>query len=418
MLHIRMTQAADKAFCLQKKRNLLAASLTACLCISIGGLLLYTIGIVVSTPEEPELVAYVTSDVEAPPQDHPVTQERMMSPPSVAPIPSHASVLSADAVSEVAIASEDIEMPTNVSDLGQSLEIRVDFGTGVGKDLGSNGAGFGSEQAGASTLTGVFYDLKQTRNGASTGIASQAQYIEVFNKFIRNWDHQILSKYFKSPVKLFASHFYFPATPSEEAARAYKCADKVQGSYWVAVYSGKVVAPKTGRFRFVGSADDIMVVNFNGENVFDFGWSQVSINQPMTVGKVWQEALLDAPGADKNLQRRLRQGGINVPPVTMYKYATTESWNQYLGGNIAGKEFSVVAGKVYEIKILLADNGGVFGEALLIEEIGGTIYQKDPKYGSPIFPLFRTNYALPDPTKIRGTVAPFDPLGLVWPVVK
>ncbi len=408
-----MTEEADKELQSQKKRNLITASATALLSIILGGLLLYTVVIVVASPETPEVVAYVTSDTDGPPNDNPVTPERVTTRPS-ASVQNHASVITSNAASDVAIASVDIETP-DVSDLGQSLDLGVDFGAGVGDDLGTEGGGFGTDKAGGSTLEGTFYDLKQTRSGSETGM-TQAGYIDIFNKFIKTWNPSILAKYFRAPTKLYASQFYIPNSPSEEAARAYKCEDKVKGSFWVAIYTGKVVAPKTGKFRFVGAADDVMVVNFDGKNVFDYGWSQVAINQPNAIGKEWHDALQDVQGANKVLQRRLRQGRINVPPVKLYKYANTEHWNNNLGGYAAGPEFSVVAGKVYEIKILLADNGGQFGDALMIEEIGAPVQQKDPKYGSPIFPLFRTNYALPAPT--QGQVAPFDPVGIVWPVAK
>ena len=64
--------------------------------------------------------------------------------------------------------------------------------------------------------------------------------------------------------------------------------------------------------------------------------------------------------------------------------------------------------------------GGHFGAALLIEEIGATPAKKDSKTGSPILPLFRTNYALPKAEDIKGDgdTVPFDPLGIVWQSVK
>ena len=88
------------------------------------------------------------------------------------------------------------------------------------------------------------------------------------------------------------------------------------------------------------------------------------------------------------------------------------------GGYAAGVVFTVEAGKTYPIQILLGDNGGQFGESLMIEEVDAPVVHKDQKYGSPIFPLFRTNYSLPDPATIKGQVAPFDPVGIVWPVVR
>ncbi|WPX41234.1 hypothetical protein QET93_003840 [Akkermansia sp. N21116] len=414
-LHIGMTDEADKALQKAKTRNFLAALATAILSTALAGLLLYTAVIVVSKTEKPEIVAYVANNTDAPPQDSPVTPERITTRPT-ASVQNHASIITSNAVSDVAIASVDLETP-DISDLGQSLELGVDFGAGVGEDLGEGGTGFGSDQPGGSALEGTFYDLKQTPAGKSTNM-TYAEYINVFNQFIKNWNRSILNKYFKSPTKLYASQFYIPNSPSEDAPKAYQCGDRVQGSFWAAVYKGNVVAPKSGKFRFVGAADDVLVVNFNGKNVFDFGWSQVSINQSYAVGKAWHDALQNVKGADEVLVRKLRQSKINVPPVTLYKYENTEHWNQNTGGYAAGVVFTVEAGKTYPIQILLGDNGGQFGESLMIEEVDAPVVHKDQKYGSPIFPLFRTNYSLPDPATIKGQVAPFDPVGIVWPVVR
>ena len=159
-LHIGMTKEADLAIQRSKNRNLITALLTAILSTILAGLTLYMVAIVVATPEEPEIVAYVASSEEGPPQDTPVTPERVTSRPS-ASVQNQASVITSNAASDIAIASVDIDTP-DIADLGQSLELGVDFGTGVGDDLGTEGGGFGSDSAGGSSLVGTFYDLKQT----------------------------------------------------------------------------------------------------------------------------------------------------------------------------------------------------------------------------------------------------------------
>ena len=120
-----MTDEADKALQKAKTRNFLAALATAILSTALAGLLLYTAVIVVSKTEKPEIVAYVANNTDAPPQDSPVTPERITTRPT-ASVQNHASIITSNAVSDVAIASVDLETP-DISDLGQSLELGVDF---------------------------------------------------------------------------------------------------------------------------------------------------------------------------------------------------------------------------------------------------------------------------------------------------
>jgi hypothetical protein len=399
----------------QKRRNLITAILTSVLATVLGGLMLYTVAIVIAQPEQPEVVAYVTSNEDAPPNDTPVTPERVTSRPS-ASVQNQASVITSDAVSDVAIASVDVDVPV-MADLGQSVDLGVDFGAGIGDDLGSEGAGYGSDKPGGSALEGTFYDLKQTQTGAP-GVKSDQEYIQVVHDYVKSFNPSLLSKYYKSATKLYASQFYIPNSSSTDAPKAYKCAEKVKAGRWLAIYRGKITAPKSGKFRFVGAADDVLVVRFNNQLVFDYGWASATLGKTMVVGDAWINALQAKKGASEANIKLLKAAGVNVPPVTLYKYGNTEHWNKNIGGYAAGQTFEVKSGKVYPIEIVLGDTAGQFGESLMIEEVGATPEKKDSKYGAPILPLFRTNYALPDPKSIKGQVAPFDPIGIVWPAVK
>lgn len=96
-------------------------------------------------------------------------------------------------------------------------------------------------------------------------------------------------------------------------------------SRWIAIYRGKVRAPKSGTFRFVGAGDDVIAVRFNNQNVFDYGWFQASLGK-MTAAQdmKWINAMQNKPGNDA-LKKELRDAGINVPPSTFYKYSTTST---------------------------------------------------------------------------------------------
>ncbi len=415
-LHISMTEEADQELQSQKKRNLITASATAFLSIVLGGLLLYTVVIVVASPETPEVVAYVASDTDGPPNDNPVTPERVTTRPS-ASVQNHASVITSNSASDVAIASVDIETP-DVSDLGQSLDLGVDFGAGVGDDLGTEGGGFGTDKAGGSTLVGTFYDFKQTQAGKPTDITPAAATLLMKEFLESGWKESKFAKYYKSPTKLYNSHIFITRRSAKEAPKAFKCENKVKDSRWCAIYRGKVVAPKSGKFRFVGAGDDALVVRFNGEEVFDYGWYMLSVSKgnPTAGGEHYKFMIGQSNNAV--IRKEMRRAKIYTDfPVPLYKYSGMNHWNNALGGLAAGKTFEVHANVTYPIEILVSEiPGGEFGAVLLIEEIGAkyTMDKNFPK--SPILTLFRTNYANPEPAP--GEAPPFDPVGIVWPVVK
>ena len=415
-LHISMTDDADKALRTQKTRNMLTALLTAVLSTVLGGLLLYAVAIVVSSPEQPEVVAYVASNEEGPPNDNPVTPERVTTRPS-ASVQNHASIITSNAVSDVAIATVDIDTP-DVADLGQSLELGVDFGAGVGDDLGTEGGNFGSDKPGGSMLTGTFYDFKQTAAGSPTNITPDQAALLMKDFITSGWHESKFAKYYKSPAKLYNPHIFITRRAATEAPKAFKCEGKVKDSRWCAIYRGKVAAPKSGTFRFVGAGDDAIVVRFDGKNVFDYGWYQLTVTKGgATAGGEYYKYMT---GQSKNdvIKKELRKAGIYKNfPVPMYKYTGMNHWNNALGGLATGAEFTVEANKVYPIEILVSEiPGGEMGAILLIEEIGAKDVKKDKQFGSPILPLFRTNYALPEPAK--GEAPPFDPVGIIWKAVK
>ena len=83
----------------------------------------------------------------------------------------------------------------------------------------------------------------------------------------KGWNESELNRFYKAPQQLYAAQFYIPRTPAKDAPKAYGGDDKVKPSQWLAIYRGKVRAPKSGTFRFVGLGDDYLVVRFNKQNV-------------------------------------------------------------------------------------------------------------------------------------------------------
>jgi hypothetical protein len=302
-------------------------------------------------------------------------------------------------------------------------------GSGGGKGDG-NGLGFGSGLApGMSTgtgsknpfgmvnpdkgaLVGTFYDLKQTSSREPTNMTDDQMRIELKDIVKRGFKEKVFEKYFKAPRTLYQTKLHIPVMPAEGAPAAFECEKEVQPRRWIVVYRGAVQAPRTGKFRFVGAGDDMLVVRFNSRPVFDFGYTLSSTGTHMNGRGDDLSGKTDNP----ELAKEIRKLSPMKVPITFYQYTRTPNTNKNIGGFAVGPEFEAKAGQTYPIEILIGEiPGGYFNVSLLIEEIGVN-YEKDPG-GSPILPLFRVDPSLPNPD-LKGEAPPFDPNGPVWKVVE
>ena len=80
-----------------------------------------------------------------------------------------------------------------------------------------------------------------------------------------------LDQVFKRQQAPGISYFYQSKRIWNIGANYFQCGEKVGKYGWAAVYSGFIVAPFSGKFRFHGYCDDAMVVRFNRKIVLDFG---------------------------------------------------------------------------------------------------------------------------------------------------
>ncbi|MDR1497981.1 MAG: hypothetical protein LBS59_06195 [Puniceicoccales bacterium] len=139
-------------------------------------------------------------------------------------------------------------------------------GIGPGKGGGRNLVSlFGRSDFKAAGLIGTFYDFKQGPRGQQRGYNTGRFLNESRIFFQKNWDVSYLERtVFRAPQRLVISQFCIPTMGAAGAPKAFNVA--VAPSNWIAHYKGIVTAPFTGKFRFVGSADDFMVVRWNKKN--------------------------------------------------------------------------------------------------------------------------------------------------------
>jgi hypothetical protein len=163
----------------------------------------------------------------------------------------------------------------------------IGSGIGVGRGNGKNFVSvFGSKMA-VNGLPGTFYDFKQNKSGKPTPMMGGAPekfgdpsngpaiglYSKAVNEFMdKGFTPSSLSDVFRAPDTLLASQIFIPPCPATEAPKAYGVGELCKPSRWIAHYKGAVKAPQNGKFRFVGSGDDFLVIRWDRKVVLDSGY--------------------------------------------------------------------------------------------------------------------------------------------------
>jgi hypothetical protein len=256
--------------------------------------------------------------------------------------------------------------------IGPSTAIpKLGWGTGTGgKDATGRGAGgvasgkliksiFGQSETTPAALKGTLIDLKQPKSGATT---NQLQFLREFAD--SGFRKSLLRNYYNARVELYATQFFMPLMPAEEAPRAFQAEKEIQPRNWLIYYEGQFASPDSGTYRFVGSGDDVLIVRVNDKIVLDGSWNTSGasgVSRPIT-------SWAPAPG--------------NILP---------ESQKLLTGPVVNGDWIPLQAGQNNKIEIVIGEiPGGYFGCYLFIEKQGKN-YDKDPRRGgAPILPLFRT----------------------------
>jgi hypothetical protein len=267
----------------------------------------------------------------------------------------------------------------------------VSFNPGGMSATGGSGAGgaavpfFGLRDAkGGGSLLGRFYDLKQTKDKKPSGLDQDKGYPDEVSKFVNGgWNESHFAKYFVAPDPLYTTQIFIPKIDADQGPRAFQLGGRVQPKMWVIHYKGTVVPPEGGTFRFVGMADDILVVRFNGKVVLDCGSNRPSGKEP---------------------QKYYPADGLRLDPKM--------DWYKGLG---VGDPIQVQSGSTYDMQVLLGEwPGGDFKAWLMLEKEGAQ-YEKDSK-GNPILPIFKL--APSDVPKPAVEAPVFAKQGPVWKAEK
>jgi hypothetical protein len=255
------------------------------------------------------------------------------------------------------------------------------IGTGIGPGRG-NGRNmvslFGSTNFNTAGLIGTFYDFKQTARGVQRG-KNEGRYISEVQRFFKNqWDTAFLEKsVFRAPERLVITQFLIPDMRAEKAPEAFNV--KVAPSNWIAHYKGTVTAPFSGNFRFVGLADDWIVVRWRGQNALEGG------NQ----------------GGLLPLNKLRSKYGTGAPPA-----GVGDTYPGFRPGwpLRCGPWFQVSKGTKYPIEVVIGETPGAFFCAFLA-------FERKDEPGKVI--LFRMDNKPQDPELASGKKGPIPP-GVDW----
>ncbi|WP_254511004.1 hypothetical protein [Anatilimnocola floriformis] len=239
--------------------------------------------------------------------------------------------------------------------------------TGKGKGLfGSSSMGMGGSSGsggggGGRGLLGSFYDFKQDRkqNKLNYG-GSFEEYIRNVNSMVASdFAETITSRYYKADTQLSYSQLMIPAnTSANEGPAEFDVAGKVEPRGWMVHFSGTVIPPAAGEYRFVGFFDDMLLVYVNKQPVLDGSWV------PMC-----------NVGTGGSYDQSLRQD-FGGPGVSGNRTA------------YAGKWFGVKGPT--RIDILIGETpGGLVGGLLMCQSRTGQYETRSD--GTPILPLFATS---------------------------
>jgi hypothetical protein len=241
------------------------------------------------------------------------------------------------------------------------------LGTGAGGTAETGGGGptpvrkgnivrslFGNSEATPTAFVGTLYDLKQKKGGGS---ADMIRFLKEFAD--SGFQRALLRDFYAAETRLYATQFFLPQISAAEAPRSFQVEKEVQPKNWIAFYEGRFAAPKTGRYRFVGQGDDVLIVRVNSKVVFD--GSIITGNGGSLTG--WKPG----PG-----QIEKSQGPVAYIPL------------------VYGDWMDLEKGVNNPTQVVLGEMPGENFCAYLFIEQEGVAYARDGRRGqAPVLPIFR-----------------------------
>ncbi|MDF7824188.1 hypothetical protein P4B35_09220 [Pontiellaceae bacterium B12227] len=219
---------------------------------------------------------------------------------------------------------------------------------------------FGASASIGSDLEGTYYDFNRTRSGAPV-ITDPASLAVMLNRFFtQDWSAKVFSRYYRAPQKLYTTSVAMPPMQSIEAPAAFGEEDG-KGWCWLVHYKGQLVHSEDITFRFWGHGDDALAVRVNGEFKL------------LACFPEWVTDFMDN---------------------TSHHWQSSSADNRkYPAGNhhsVVGDWITLKAHEAQDLEILIGEShGGIFA-AMLMVEVKGEEYERNPNRNGPTLPFFKT----------------------------
>jgi hypothetical protein len=212
---------------------------------------------------------------------------------------------------------------------------------------------FGKTESSEASLIGIIYDLKQTQKRESTRVSAR-NYAGIISEFLEhNWDEHVLNRYFRSARPLYTTQIFIPVISANAAPKAFSVDKIMKPGCWVIHYKGQVRPPSDGRYRFIGYADDMVVVAINGQ------------------------VLCNGSRPDTRLK--------TIPPQHQGPAGVVKAGN----GNLSfGEWVELAEDEAVDLDILIGERPGGQFAAFVLYEKEGEVYSKDEK-GRTRYPVFQ-----------------------------
>ncbi len=228
--------------------------------------------------------------------------------------------------------------------------------------------GVGDGSALVSDMVGRMIDLKKDGAGNPRNADFRA---DVKRLLDAGFSAEALAAFHCPTNRLYLNKLVVPAQPAEDGPKAFRCEGEVEPRRWIAHYEGRLNPQRSGRYRFVGHFDDLLVVQVDGRCVLDAYWPMHDV---------------------------YRNGGVSA--ITGWRPDTSapefERHASFSGQNLTyGDWIDLEAGRSVRIDLTIGEEpGGVVGGVLLVEE-EGQAYETAAD-GRKILPPFSTSRLSPE----------------------
>ncbi len=201
------------------------------------------------------------------------------------------------------------------------------------------------------SLKGTAYIIEEKNNAPSS---STVRLMEGVRNYVKTgWKPSKSLSWTKVNDTLSAQTFSVPRTQTRTMRQKLGVSDF--GSPLVLIYRGKVKAPFSGKFRFIGTGDDVLLVRWNSKLVLEGG-----LMLP-TVG------IQSVSNSESDVVRKQAGRGFGIMKMRGVSYRYAE-----LGSMTAGSVITVKKGGEYDITILYGDSQGMAGYSLMMQRLKNT----------------------------------------------